>query len=86
VRLGDGEAGTAAERAVAVAVAVAVPADVLGGPAAGWLVVELQPEQASAAMSAQPRKVPAARCLTTTLISQVALPTPHSTTSGQVNA
>ena len=66
MRLGDGEAGTAAEREVAVAVAVP---DVPGGPAAVWLVAELQPEQASAAMSAQPRKVPAARCLTTTLIS-----------------
>jgi hypothetical protein len=67
LRLGDGEAGLAAERAVVVA----VPAEVPGGAAAGWLLpgVELQPEQARAAMSAQPRKVPATRCLTTTLIS-----------------
>ncbi|MGN6176049.1 MAG: hypothetical protein ACTHPS_24340 [Streptosporangiaceae bacterium] len=72
MRLGDGEAGPAAERAVAVA----VPADVPGGPPAGWLVVELQPEQARAAMSAQPRKVPAARCLTTTLISPGCLADP----------
>ncbi len=65
--LGDGEAGLDAERAVAVA----VPAEVPGGPAAGWLLlgVELHPEQARAAMSAQPRTVPATRCLTTTLIS-----------------
>jgi len=64
--LGDGEAGVAAERAV-----VAVPAEVPGGAAADWLLleVEVQPEQARAAMSAQPRKVPATRCLTTTLIS-----------------
>jgi hypothetical protein len=65
--LGAGEAGLAAERAVVVA----VPAEVPGGAAADWLLleVELHAEQARAAMSAQPRKVPAARCLTTTLIS-----------------
>ncbi|HEX6931605.1 MAG TPA: hypothetical protein VF162_05660, partial [Streptosporangiaceae bacterium] len=63
--LGDGEAGLAAERAVAV------PAEVPGGPAAGWLLpaVELHPAQARAAVSRQPRNVPATRCLTTTLIS-----------------
>jgi hypothetical protein len=63
--LGDGEAGLPAERAAAVAT------EVPGGAAAGWLLlwVELHAEQARAAMSAQPRKVPATRCLTTTLIS-----------------
>jgi hypothetical protein len=63
--LGDGEAGVAAERAVAVAI------EVPGGAAADWLLlwVELHAEQARVAMSAQPRKVPATRCLTTTLIS-----------------
>jgi hypothetical protein len=62
---GDGEAGVAAERAVAVAI------EVPGDAAADWLLlwVELHAEQARAAMSAQPRKVPATRCLTTTLIS-----------------
>jgi hypothetical protein len=65
--LGDGEAGLAAERAVVVA----VPAEVPGGAVADWLLleVELHPAQARAAMSTQPRKVPATRCLTTTLIS-----------------
>ena len=66
--IGDGEAGLAEERAVVVAVLAEAP----GGAAADWLLllrVELHPEQARAAMSAQPRTVPATRCLTTTLIS-----------------
>ena len=59
--LGDGEAGLAAERAVAVLTVVP----------AGWLLPEeeLHPGQASARMSVQPRKVPATRCPTTPLIS-----------------
>jgi hypothetical protein len=67
LRLGDGAAGLAAERAVVVA----VPAEVPGGAAAGWLLPEeeLHPAQARARVSTQPRNVPAARCLTTTLIS-----------------
>ena len=80
--LGDGEAGLAAERAVAVL--TVVPA----GPAAGWLAPEeeLHPEQARAAMSVQPRKVPATRCPTTTLISPRLLCRPRTVPSAAASS
>jgi hypothetical protein len=55
--------GLAAERAVAV------PTEVRGSPAAGWLLpeVELHPEQARARVSTKPSTVPATWCLTTTI-------------------